>query len=126
MEYNGGYIYVRSNGQLVTDRKYWVTKTNGLVAEDSYTFDANGMMVTEDGNLPETKNGIVAENGGLFYYVDGKLSYAGLMEYNGGYIYVRSNGQLVTDRKYWTTKTNGLLEAGNYTFGADGMMITED
>ena len=118
MEYNGGYIYVRSNGQLATG-KYWVTKTNDLAPVGSYEFKADGMMDI-DGKLPELKNGVVDG----CYYVDGILTYAGLMEYNGGYIYVRSNGQLATG-KYWITKTNGLKDEGQYTFDENGMMITE-
>ena len=73
---------------------------------------------------PEVKNGIVAENGSLYYYVDGKLTAAGLIEIDGNYYYVKSsNCEVVHGRSYWITLTNGLLPAGQYTFDADGKMV---
>ena len=112
---DGNYYYIRTNGQAVTGRTYWTTKTNGLLPAANYYFD-------ETGKLRE-KNGLVAENGGLYYYVDGKLNYAGLIEIDGAYYYIRSNGQAVTGRSYWVTKTNGLKDAASYTFGADGKLV---
>jgi hypothetical protein len=55
-------------------------------------------------------------------YVDGKLNYAGLIEIDGDFYYVRSNGQLVTDRSYWITKNNDLLPAANYTFDENAVI----
>ena len=73
---------------------------------------------------PEVKNGIVSENGSLYYYVDGVLTGAGLIQLNGDYYYVKtSNCEVVHGRSYWVTLTNGLLPAGLYSFGADGQMI---
>ena len=116
IEIDGAYYYIRSNGQAVTGRSYWVTKTNDLKPAASYSFD-------ESGKLCETvKNGLIAEDGGLYYYVDGKRSYAGLIEIDGAYYYIRSNGQAVTGRSYWITKTNDLLPAASYSFDADGVM----
>ena len=54
---------------------------------------------------------------------DGKLNYAGLIEINGSYYYVRTNGEVVHGRKYWITKTNGLMPEGSYEFDADGKMV---
>ena len=73
---------------------------------------------------PEVKNGIVAENGSLYYYVDGVLTAAGLIQIDGDYYYVKtSNCEVVHGRSYWVTLTNGLLPAGQYAFGADGKMV---
>ena len=73
---------------------------------------------------PEVKNGIVSENGSLYYYVDGVLTGAGLIQLDGDYYYVKtSNCEVVHGRSYWVTLTNGLLPAGLYSFGADGKMI---
>ena len=73
---------------------------------------------------PDVKNGIVAENGSLYYYVDGVLTGAGLIQLDGDYYYVKtSNCEVVHGRSYWVTVTNGLLPAGPYTFGADGKMV---
>ena len=115
IEIDGDYYYIRSNGQAVTDRTFWITRTNGLMAEGSYEFGA-------DGKMDLRKNGLVAENGGLYYYVNGKLNYAGLIKIDGDYYYIRSSGQAVTGRSFWITKTNGLKAEGNYEFDADGKM----
>ena len=131
---DGNYYYVRTSGQLATGR-YWITKTNDVLPEASYIFGSDGKMII-DQNVPnpdttptpdepgEIKNGIVAENGGLFYYVDGVREYAGLIQIDGDYYYVRTNGQLATGR-YWITKTNGLLPEASYKFGSDGKMNME-
>ena len=47
--------------------------------EGTYSFDADGKL----------KNGIVAENDSLYYYLNGALHYAGLIEIDGSYYYVR-------------------------------------
>lgn len=72
---------------------------------------------------PDVKNGIVAENGSLYYYVDGKLTAAGLIEIDGDYYYVNSSCKVVTTSHYWVNRSNGLLPAGFYDFGADGKMV---
>ena len=116
---DGNYYYVRSNGEVVNNRNYWITNVgeSGVVAKQ-YTFDENGVMQNPEFTA-DLKNGIVDG----YYYENGKIVYgAGLIEYNNGVIYVRSNGMVATG-KYWVTNTNGLMEAGYYTFGEDGMMI---
>jgi glucan-binding YG repeat protein len=118
--YNGGYIYVRSNGQLATG-VYYVTNvpkelTDLFCLGQKVIFDENGYAEAP-------KHGIVEENGELFYYQLGSIAYnAGLTEHNGGYIYVRSNGVLATGT-YWITNTNDMLEPGCYEFGTDGYMV---
>ena len=74
----GAYYYARSNGALVCGQTYWVTKTNDLLPEGSYTFDDEGKMVDapELPEIDENTNGIV----GGYYYVSGELTYAGLIE----------------------------------------------
>lgn len=117
IQIDGSYYYVRSGGQLAVNCDYWVSNVNDTGVEPGcYTFGADGVMVYRDG--------IVEENGGLFYYVDGKLACcAGVVEIEDGvYIYVRSNGQLATG-SYWPTNTNGLLEQGMYDFGTDGRYV---
>ena len=69
------------------------------------------------------KNGIVAENGSLYYYENGNLVYAGLIQIDGDYYYVRGTGEVVHGRSYWITKTNGLLPQGSYTFDENGKMV---
>ena len=120
IEYNGGYIYVRSNGVVVMGQKYWITNVNdtGVVAKQ-YSFDANGFLQNPE-FVEDLKNGIVDG----YYYVDGNLAYcAGLIKLsdeNGEfYIYVRSNGALATG-KYWPTNCNGIDVNGALNFGTDG------
>ena len=140
---NGDYYYVKtSNCEVVHGRNYWVTDTNGLLPAGPYTFGTDGKMInppvvdptpdpdpepepTPDPDpTPDVKNGIVAENGSLYYYVDGVLTGAGLIQLDGDYYYVKtSNCEVVHGRSYWVTDTNGLLPAGPYTFGADGKMV---
>ena len=130
---DGYYYYVRTGGEVVHGRSYWITKTNGLLPERSYNFDSQGKMTNAPGGqpqepdpgtgtVPEVKNGIVAEDGSLWYYVNGKLDYAGLILIDGSYYYVKTSGEVVHGRSYWITKTNGLMKEKAYTFDADGKM----
>ena len=121
MQIDGYYYYAKtSTGAFVCDQSYWITKTNGLLDEGIYKFDEQGRIVFPE----EVKNGIVAENGSLYYYVDGKLTGAGLIQIEGNYYYVKtSNGEVVHGRNYWITTNNGLLPVDKYTFDEDGKLI---
>ena len=126
------YYYVRtSNSEVIHGRSYWVTVTNGLLPAGMYEFDNDGKMIDPpvidpDQPEPEVKDGIVEEFGSLYYYVDGVLTPAGLIELDGSYYYVRtSNGEVVHGRSYWVTVTNGLLPEGMYRFADDGRMIID-
>lgn len=124
IEVDGSYYYVKTSGEVVHGCIYWITKTNGLMSERSYTFADNGKMVDPAVVDPE-KDGIVEENDSLYYYEDGVLIYAGLIELDGSYYYVRTSGEVVHGRSYWITKTNGLMAEGSYTFADDGKMVIE-
>ena len=121
IEIDGSYYYVRTNGQLAIGN-YWITKTNGLMPEATYNFDESGKMTNAPEKSDQEKNGIYAEDGGLFYYVKGVRTYAGLIEIDGSYYYVRTNGQVAIG-SYWITKTNGLMKQGMYTFDENGVML---
>ena len=86
------------------------------ISTGKYAFDADGKLILK-------KNGIVAENGSLYYYKDGVLNYAGLIEIDGSYYYVKTSGEVVHGRNYWITKTNGLMAERSYTFADDGRMV---
>ena len=129
---DGDYYYARTEGKLVVNQTYWITKTNDLLPEANYTFGADGKMLNppiteepdpEEPEVPTVKNGIVSEGGKLWWYVDGVKTYAGLMLIDGDYYYARSSGEILTNCTYWITKTNDLLPAANYKFGADGKML---
>ena len=68
------------------------------------------------------KNGVYSEDGGLYYYVDGVRTHAGLIKIGGDYYYARYGGKLATG-DYTITTTNGLLPKGTYHFGDDGKMV---
>ena len=130
IELDGDYYYVRtSNCEVIHGRSYWITVTNGLMPIGLYEFDDTGKMLNPPTGQPgedepEIKNGIVAEFGSLYYYVDGVLTPAGLIELDGEYYYVRtSNCEVVHGCSYWITVTNGLMPAGMYTFADDGKLI---
>ena len=124
IQLNGDYYYVKtSTGEVIHGKSYWVTATNGLMPVGKYTFDSDGKMIDPPTPGP-VKNGIVAENGSLYYYVDGVLTGAGLIQIDDDYYYVRtSNGEVIHGRSYWVTATNGLLPAGLYRFADDGKLI---
>ena len=128
---DGDYYYVKtSTGEVVHGRSYWITATNGLLPSEEYTFADDGKMVNPpDPDQPSTeeKNGIVEENGSLYYYVDGVLTGAGLIQIDGNYYYVRtSTGEVVHGRTYWITATNGLpVPVAQYEFADDGKLILE-
>jgi hypothetical protein len=117
-----GYYYVLDSGELVHGRSYWITKLNGIEGfqEGSYNFDDNGRMIPK-----QVKNGIVAENGKLYYYVDGARNFGGLMLIDGDYYYAKADGEIICSKNYYVSKTNGLLAAGVYQFGADGRMVNK-
>ena len=116
-----GLYYVRTNGELVHGRSYWITKTNGLQPEKAYEFEDDGRMIIPE--PVEPKNGIYEEDGSLYYYVDNVRTYAGLIEIDGSYYYVRGTGEVVHGRSYWCTVTNGLMPEKAYEFADDGKMI---
>lgn len=123
MQIDGNYYYAStSTGAFVTNQSYWITKTNGLLDEGIYQFDETGKIIfPEEG---EKKDGIVEENGSLYYYENGVLTGAGLIQLNGDYYYVKtSTGEVVHGRSYWITATNDLLPSGVYTFANDGKMV---
>ena len=109
MQIDGYYYYARtSTGAFVRNQSYWVSKTNDLLEEGIYNFDNEGRIVFPEEQ--EKKNGIVSENGSLYYYVDGVLTGAGLIQLNGDYYYVKtSTGEVIHGKSYWVTATNGLM-----------------
>ena len=120
---DGNYYYVNSSCKVITNQRYWISKTNDLLPAGVYTFDAEGKMTDVPPTPDPSKNGIVSEDGGLYYYVDGVKTYAGLIKIDGDYYYVNSSCKVITNQRYWVSKTNGLLTAGFYNFDADGKMI---
>ncbi len=112
------YIYVRSNGMLAIGQYYLPV---GLkLASKMYQIDENGYLLDP---VSSDKNGIYDG----YYYVNGKITYAGLIEIDGEIYYVKSNGQVATG-KYYVTKISEELK-DKYTagdklyFGEDGKLL---
>ena len=113
------YYYANSKGQLIVNQTYYCSRMNGLMEEGTYAFDAEGKLIPG----ATDKNGIVKDDDGVLrYYVNGKVTYVGLIEINGDFYYVRSSGEVVTNCVYWITWTHGLKEAGYYTFDENGKL----
>ena len=113
------YYYANSKGKLIVNQTYYCSRMNGLMEEGTYAFDAEGKLIQG----ATDKNGIVKDDDGVLrYYVNGKVTYVGLIEIDGDFYYVRSNGEVVTDCVYWITWTHGLKEAGYYTFDENGKL----
>ena len=117
IEINGDYYYVNSKCEVVRNGSYYITWTHDLKEPGYYIFDENGKI------LGTPKNGIVEEDGTLRYYVNGKLTYVGLVKIDGDYYYVNSKCEVVHDCTYYVSWTHDLIPADNYTFNADGKMI---
>ena len=113
------YYYANSKGQLIVNQTYYCSRMNGLMKEGTYAFDAEGKLIPG----ATDKNGIVKDDDGVLrYYVNGKVTYVGLIEIDGDFYYVRSSGEVVTSCVYWITWTHGLKEAGYYTFDENGKL----
>ncbi len=119
---DGSYYYINSTLKAVRNTAYTIgtAKTNGLLPAGTYNFGADGKMI-------QAKNGLVKDdNGDIRYYVDNKPQYAGLVQDDAGnYYYINSTLKAIKNTAYTigAAKTNGLLPAGTYNFGADGKMI---
>ena len=118
----GNYYYINSSKKAVKNTTYYIyeARTNGLMAEGTYSFGADGKMI-----LP--KNGVVKDaDGNIRYYVNDVATYAGLVQdADGNYYYINSSLKAVKNTSYYIyeARTNGLLPEGTYKFGADGKMI---
>ena len=87
----------------------------------TYVFGADGMLYT----------GVKAdETGTLYYYKDGKIctgTYNNeLVEINGSVYFVKWSGKVAVNetRTIIARRTNGLMPAGTYVFGADGKLVS--
>ena len=122
IEINGDYYYVNSKCEVVHDCDYYITWTHDLKPQGRYHFDADGKMT---GAVAPLKNGIYEEDGSLYYYRNGERTYAGLIEIDGDYYYVRSNCEVVHGCRYYVYWTHGLVQEGYYNFDSAGRMILD-
>lgn len=126
VEYEGNYYYINDYAKPVTNRDYFITKTNGLtypngteIKKGSYTFDEEGRMVM--------RNGLID---GYYYENNVKVTYKGLIYQDGYYYYINDNAKPVANRTYFITKLNDLtypdgtpIKKGSYIFDEQGRMV---
>ena len=105
------YYFADVNGVIATGRTY-VWKTNGLVAEGSYEFGADGKAV----------NGFVTKADGIYYYEMGIKAAVGIHYIDGYFYFVQADGSLVTNQNFYVWKGNDLLLKGRYTFNELGQV----
>ncbi|MBQ2988591.1 MAG: phosphodiester glycosidase family protein [Clostridia bacterium] len=131
VEVDGYYYYINSSFKAVKNCKYVISaaKANGLVEPGEYTFGADGKMIVVENEPEVVKNGLyVDEDGEIRYYVNNVATYAGVVkDAEGNLYYINSSKKAVKNCKYAISaaKANGLVEPGEYTFGADGKMIAK-
>ena len=113
--FDGNYYLAEAGGKLATGR-VWVGTyaSHGLIPRGYYEFAEDGKML----------QGVVEKEDGLYYYERGMTQYQGLIERDGKYYYVNTDGKLEIGRVWvGSYPCNGLVEKGYYEFGVDGAML---
>ena len=124
----GNLYYINSSLKAVKNCTYTIYShmTNGLIEAGTYTFDVEGKLV-QDTEEPEVKNGLVKdEDGEIRYYNNGEAIYAGVVQdTEGNLYYINSSLKAVKNCTYtiYSHMTNGLIEAGTYTFDVEGKLV---
>ena len=121
-EREGVTYYFNGSGYRLENGTYAISAAGEWIG--AYAFAENGALIGP-------VNGVFQDvvSGDYYYAVDGKLQFgSGLIQWNGGIYYVRSNGRLATTAWYVPANAlNGLAPAaGTYQFGADGKMILDN
>ena len=114
-EIDGKMYMFNGNGYAYTGLK--TTKTFDGTKEETFVLDETGAW------LGESFTGVYKVNDTLYYVENGFVKTPGLIKIGEDYYYVKTGGIVVSDCVYFISRTNGLMKAGNYTFGADGKMI---
>ena len=116
LKIGGNYYFAAAGGKLKTSESSWCSYNNGLLPAGTYRFDAEGKIIMAAE--------VVNEDGVMYYYKDGRrVDNAGLILYNGDYYLISSGAMPICNETRYVSRTNGLLPAGEYTFGADGKLI---
>ena len=102
------------------------SQANGLLDVGSYEFGVDGKMRKP---ITEVK---ADASGTLYYYKDGKICSgkynSELVEIDGSIYLVKWSGKVAANetRTVSASKTNGLVKAGTYEFGADGKLVEKN
>ena len=125
VSYNGDLYFVCYSGKLKQNGHQQITaaNSNNLVKPGVYEFGADGKM------LP-LFTGVSADGTGtLYYYIEGSVCSgvynSELVEIDGSVYLVKWSGKVAANetRVVIAAKTNGLVNAGVHSFGADGKLI---
>jgi glucan-binding YG repeat protein len=123
VEIDGYYYFVGDDGLMATGKTY-VWKTNGLLPENTYTFDAEGrMMGVKIVDGIKVLGDIVEIDGELYYYENGRGRAAGLIYRDGNYYFASDYGKLIVNQKFYIWKSNDLLLETTYTFDHTGKIV---
>ena len=125
VEINGAIYLVKWSGKVAVNETLYIanSKANGLMKSGYYSFGADGKLI-----LPFT--GVKDDGTGtLYYYIEGAVCSgvynSELVEIDGSVYLVKWSGKVAANetRVVIAAKTNGLVDAGVYNFGADGKLI---
>ncbi len=121
---DGDIYFVKWSGKAAVNeiREVTADNSNGLLANGSYYFGA-------DGKLSKVTGVVWDEKTQLYYYCkDGKLGTglynSALAEINGSVYLVKWSGKVAANetREITEANSNDLLKPGSYDFGADGKL----
>ena len=120
------YYYFNSSKKAVRNTRYAFSESaaNGLLPAGEYSFGADGKLI-EGSN----EDGVVFDyDGEIRYYENNVPVYKKLVKFEDGYYYFNSAKKAVRNTRYAFSESaaNGLLPAGEYTFGADGKIIESE
>lgn len=117
--FDGNDFYYFKRSGMVANVETYVAKTNALLPAAKYLFDGEGRLMQLEGIHEDL-------NGNLCYFVNFTKNYAGLVEWEGDYYYIKSDLCAVRDATYYVIKTNDLLPVGYYEFNGDGRMVIKN
>ena len=128
----GYYYYANRTGEIIVSDDYYIIRVNGLLDQGRYDFDDKGRMIGKkaphdtvviEPEKETVKNGIYSEEGKLFYYENNERTFKGLFQKEGRYYYANRTGEVITSRRYYVARDNGLMPNGNYNFNEKGQMV---
>ena len=118
-EVDGDYYYAYRDGSLASDVKLY-TYNNNTDLVSSYRYFAEDCKMDKDGWLA------LDDDSGRTYYFNSAFHAKGANRIDGSYyFFMQNSGEMVRNETMFISAGNAAgLEAGVYSFGADGKMTT--
>ena len=110
---DGDYYYVYWGGVIKTGKHDVSVSFCDLPANKEYEFGADGKIL----------NGFVQKSDGLYYYVDGRAECLGVINLDGYFYFIATNGRVITNQSYYVWKTNNLILEATYKFNELGQIV---